>query len=94
MAFGSCAQPETFFPIVWRLSIGSIMGKRSEEDPMRKPEPSSANDDCGKVRLAKRILDAVRRAEDLGIDDAARLLRQAQVAAKQAAEAGRTGSMN
>ena len=61
---------------------------------MPKPDPSTAKADCDKTRLARSILDAARRAEDLGFGEAARLLRQAQIAAEQAAEAVRAGSIN
>ena len=61
---------------------------------MPKPDPSTANADCEKTRLARSILDAAQRAEDLGFDEAARLLRQAQEKAEQAAEADRAASTN
>ena len=61
---------------------------------MPTPEPSTAKSDCNKARLARSILDAARRADDLGFREAALLLRRAQAMAERAAEAGRTGSTN
>ncbi len=61
---------------------------------MPKPDPSIAEADCDKARLARSILDAAQRAEAMGFGDAARLLRQAQTVAEQAAEADRAASRN
>lgn len=61
---------------------------------MHKPDPSTTKADYDKARLARSILNAAQRAEDLGLSHAARLLRQAQVVAVQAAEADRAASTN
>ena len=61
---------------------------------MPTPEPSTADADCDKVRLARSILDAAQQAEDLGFGEAALLLRQAQTMAEQAAKVGRACSAN
>ena len=55
---------------------------------------STAEADCDKARLARSILAAAQRAEDLGFGEAALLLRQAQALAEQAAEVDRAGSTN
>ena len=71
------------------------MGQRKDEGGlMPKLDPPTAKADCDKARLARSILNAARRAEDLGFGDAARLLRQAQAVAEQAAEADRAVSTN
>ena len=57
-------------------------------------EPCVAEEGCEKTRLARNILDAAQRAEDLGIAEAALLLRMAQAIAERAAEAGRAGLVN
>ena len=61
---------------------------------MPKSDPSTTNADCDKARLARSILDAAQRAEDLGFGEAALILRQAQKVAENAAEADRAGSVN
>ena len=61
---------------------------------MPKLDPSTAKADCDKARLARSILDAAQRAEDLGFGEAALLLRQAQAVAEQAAVADQEGRLN
>ena len=61
---------------------------------MPATEPSTAEAACDKARLARSILEAAQRADDLGIAEAALLLRRAQAMAERAAEAGRASSTN
>ncbi len=61
---------------------------------MHAPEPSTAEADCDKARLARSILAAAQQAEDLGFGEAALLLRRAQAVAEEAAVADQEGRLN